>query len=94
MVERGQDLGFALEARQALGIGRQIQGQKLQRHFTIQLGVPRAEHFAHAAATEQFFDFVVSEGLADQEHISRIKLAVRRCWLARSYLSDSAPSSP
>ena len=52
MVQRRQDLGFALEARQAIGIvGPQI-GQDFQRHLAMELAVPRPIDLAHPAGAE------------------------------------------
>src|ERR1700730_14650155 len=52
MVERGQDLGFALEASHAFGVAGERFGEDLQRNIALQLGVARAVHLAHAARAE------------------------------------------
>jgi len=39
MVQRGQDLGLALEARQALRVGRDSLGQDLDGDLALQVGV-------------------------------------------------------
>src|ERR1700694_5614477 len=58
MVERGQDLGFALEAGHALGVAGKRLGQNLQRNIALQLGVAGAVHLAHAAGTDGREDLV------------------------------------
>jgi hypothetical protein len=52
MIQQSQDLGFALEARHAVGIGRQRLRQNLDGHFSVELRIRRAPHLAHAAFTE------------------------------------------
>ena len=49
MIERGQNFGFSLEARQSFRIARECCRQNLDRHLAIQFGVFRAIHLAHAA---------------------------------------------
>ena len=51
VVERRQQLGFALESGQVIGIGRQRGRQGLQRHVAIELRIARAIHLAHAACS-------------------------------------------
>jgi hypothetical protein len=36
VIERGKDFGFALESREALGIGRKGVGKNLQRYVTFE----------------------------------------------------------
>ena len=43
MVQRGQHPGLALEALEAVGIGRDVFGQRLQRHRSPQPRVVREE---------------------------------------------------
>ena len=58
VVERREDLRFALEAREAIGIGGERVGQDLERDVAIQLRVARAIHLAHAAGAEQRNHFI------------------------------------
>ena len=58
MVQRGEHLGFALEARQAFGIERELLRQNLDRDVAIQLRVARAIHLAHAARADLGDDFI------------------------------------
>ena len=63
MIERRQDLGFALEARHALGILREAGGQHLDGHVAPELGIGGAIHLAHAALAELGGDAVMRDGL-------------------------------
>ena len=58
MIEGGEQLGFALEARHAIRIGREGGRQHLQRDVAVQFRVPRAAHFAHSAGAELRRDLV------------------------------------
>ena len=61
MIERGQNLGFALEPREPLGIVREQIGQHLQRDVAAELRIPRAKHLAHPACADRADDFVQSK---------------------------------
>src|SRR5262249_40446975 len=63
VIERGQQLGLALEAGELLGVARQLGRQRLDRHLAIELAVVGEVHDAHAAAAEFTFDDVVAERL-------------------------------
>ena len=52
MIQRGERLRFALEARQAVGVGRERLGQDLDRDVAIELRVARAIDLAHAACAD------------------------------------------
>ncbi len=39
--------------------------QHLDRHIPVELRIPSPIHLAHAARTERFEDFVMTEGFAD-----------------------------
>ena len=64
MIERGQDLRFALEAREPLGIRRKRVGQDLQRDVALQAGVARAVDLTHAAGAKDCADLIDSEARA------------------------------
>jgi hypothetical protein len=49
MIQRREDPGLALEARQALGIATDERRQHLESDIPAQPGVSRAEHVAHSA---------------------------------------------
>jgi hypothetical protein len=53
MIKRSQDLGFALEAGQTLGILRQGIREDLDGDVTIGLGIASAVHFAHTPADQR-----------------------------------------
>ena len=61
MIERREDLRFAPESREPIGIGAERLGQDLQRDVASKLGVPRAIDFAHAAGPKGGEDFVRAE---------------------------------
>jgi hypothetical protein len=70
VVETGQDLRFALEARHPLGIRGERLRKHLQRYRALKLGIQRPVDFAHATFAEFGFDLVVRKGPADQEAFS------------------------
>ena len=53
MIERGEHLRFALEARQALGVVRERVGQDLDRDVASELRVAGAIHLAHPAPSRR-----------------------------------------
>src|SRR5215207_3362163 len=61
MVQRGQRLRFAREAREPIGNGRKGLGQDLQGHVAIEFGVARAIHLAHASGADGRDDLVGAE---------------------------------
>ena len=65
MVERCQNLSLTLEASHALTVPRVGFGKHFDRDVALQLGVPRAVHVSHAAASELGVDLVVGERLSD-----------------------------
>ena len=52
MIERGEHLRLALEAREAIGIGGERLGQDLDRDVAPELRVARAVDLAHPAGPE------------------------------------------
>jgi dienelactone hydrolase len=69
MIECGHQACFALEARQAVGILRNVFGQDLDRHLATQPGIARAVDLSHSAGTERGDDDVISEsGSRGQGH--------------------------
>ena len=71
VVERGEQVGLALEASEPLGISRHLGRQHLDRHVAIQVGVGGAIHLAHAPRAERGSDAVIGESLADHACQSR-----------------------
>ena len=86
MVQRGEDLGFALEARQPVGIGRERLGEHLQRHVPVELGVAGLIHLTHAAFADLGGDLVDAEARAGTECHRLLlgmwepKRIIRGCW--------------
>ena len=67
MIERREDLCFALEARHALGIQREGIGQDLDSDVATQSGVSGAIHLAHAAGTDSRHNLVRADTSAGEE---------------------------
>ena len=67
MIEGGQHLRLAPEARQALGVGAVELGEDLQRDVAVELGVARPVDLAHAAGAERRLDLVGAEAGAGGE---------------------------
>ena len=65
MIERGQQLGLALEARHPLRVFRKGSRQNLQRHITFQLRVLGPVNLAHAAYAERSENFVRAKAITD-----------------------------
>src|SRR5262245_39363297 len=66
MIQRGENLRF-LEAREAIGIERQIVGQDLERDITTKRRVARSPHLTFAASAERADDFIWAEANARLE---------------------------
>jgi hypothetical protein len=64
VVERGDGLGFPLEARERAGVGGKTRRQHLERHAALQCQVFRQVHLAHAAGAQLLDDAVMRERLA------------------------------
>ena len=64
MVERGEDLRFALEPGEAIGIVGEGIRQHLHRDVAIELGVARAIHLAHAAFADLRGDLIRAKASA------------------------------
>ena len=62
MIQRGEDLRFALEPREAVGVGRERIRQHLQgdRRASALVSV-RSPDLAHAALADQGGDFIGAE---------------------------------
>src|SRR6266850_6118072 len=69
MIQRREQMGLALEAREPLRIGGKQLGQDLDGDVAPELRVARTIHFAHAARAESGQDFVrAEEGAGCQGH--------------------------
>ena len=67
MIQRGEDLRFALKARQAVGVGCERRGEDLDRDLTLQLRVRRPIDLPHSTHAELRGDFVDAEAGAGRE---------------------------
>ena len=61
MVQRRQQLRFALESSDAIGIVRENVWKNLECDVAIQFGVERAIYLAHTAGADELADFVNTE---------------------------------
>ena len=79
VVERGEQLRFASESGQALGIGRHLEGQHLDRHLAVELRVGRAVDLSHTAGADRLDQAIVRERLPrGQGHRGRSSSAISR----------------
>jgi hypothetical protein len=67
MIQRGQGLGFALEAREPVGVVRERVRQDLDRDVSVQRRVASPIHLAHSAFAQLSGDFVDAETRARSE---------------------------
>ena len=65
MVERGEHLRFAPEAREPLGVEGEVTGENFQCDVALQRAVARTIHLAHAARADRRDDVVRAEAGAD-----------------------------
>jgi hypothetical protein len=64
MVQRGQNLGFALEPGEALRVLSQLARKHLDRYFAVELRILGAVHFAHSARADRRKDLEGAESIA------------------------------
>ncbi len=70
MIQRRERLGFAREAREALGIVRKGLGKDLDRDVAIQPRIEGAVHLAHPALADLGGNFIRTEtGARKQGHV-------------------------
>jgi hypothetical protein len=60
VIERRQELGFALEAGHSFGIACERLGKELERDLSIQIKVIGQLDFAHASAAKLFTNSIMS----------------------------------
>src|SRR5690606_27651886 len=98
VVELGEQLRLALEAREALGIGDEAGGQDFDRDVAFELGIVGAIDLAHPAFAELGGDLVGTEADAGGErHGGALSLGFRAAPAAGSsvisQMSDSSARS-
>ena len=89
MVEAGQRLRFALEARTQIRVVADFRGDDLDRHRAIQTRVSRFVHLAHASRADQREDLVRSQ-LGARFHSRIINTPARACEECFVYFTNSA----
>src|SRR5579863_3983429 len=67
MIERGQHFGFALEAREPLGVSRQRRREHLDGDAPLQVGVGGSVHLAHATHADLGDQFIRAEACAGNQ---------------------------
>ena len=72
MVERGQHLGFSLEACQALCVFNEVRRQEFDRDLAAKLHVFGPVDLTHPALAELGSDLEVGEGGADHLSVSHL----------------------
>src|SRR5262249_19031041 len=65
MIQRGQYLGFALEARHAAGICGERRRKNFDRHVAIELGIVGTINLAHSTRAELGGDAIMRDCPAD-----------------------------
>jgi hypothetical protein len=79
MIERGEQLRFAMKAREAIGIRGEELRQDLQRDGAIQLGVEPAVDLAHATGAEQLAKLIESNPCAGRQcHVAAVSYLFSR----------------
>src|SRR5579871_4155786 len=75
MTQRRQRFRFTLEPRQPFRIAAEFLWQRFDRHFTLQLGIPRTVDLTHTAATQEREDFVGAElGSGGEAHFASLSI--------------------
>ena len=72
MVDPRGEARLALEALAKLGVLRELGGDELDRDLTAERELRRAEHDAHAAASDALLEPVVADCRSDVEHASAL----------------------
>ena len=78
MVERGGDLGFALEAPDGVGGVDELQGEDFEGHVAGELDLVGEIHERHAALAQQLGDLVVAAEVASQAALQLVGEQLRR----------------
>ena len=68
MIERGEHLRLALEAREPIGVGGKDRGQDFQRDVATKPGVAGTVDFAHPAGADRHQDFVAPQFRSRRQH--------------------------
>ena len=80
MIQRRQDLRFAFEPRQPVGVERKGVWEDLERDLAVQPGIARAVDLTHPADAQSTGDFVRAKASAwSQRHMNGGLTACRFC---------------
>ena len=86
VVQGPEEVGLALEPREALGVAGDLSGENLDRNVTPEVLVRRAVHLAHAALSQLGSDSVVRERCPEQ--------VAGFYWHPQDYRRGPAPGLP
>src|SRR5215510_4825679 len=76
MIQERQNFRFASKSRNSFRIIRKLEGQKLERYFSLQLGIAGAINLSHAARSQQFENFIRLQDIAaGKSHSGRGSIA-------------------
>jgi hypothetical protein len=75
MIERGKQFGFALEARNAVRIPRELLRQDFDCNIAVEFPIPGLVNLAHASFAELTGNLVMAQRLADHEEVSSTSTA-------------------
>ena len=79
MIERREQLCLALEARDAVGIGRESIREKFQRDIAVEPRIARAIHLAHAARAESRHELIRAHDAPDLLATCTGRIEQHRC---------------
>ena len=92
MVERGEHLRLALEARQAIGVAGHGLGQHLDGDVALQAGIAGAIHLAHPAFAQFRDDLVCTEVLAHDHMVCAVRINPLRRGYVEIYIGSKIPA--
>src|SRR5437870_4587776 len=84
MVQRCENLGFALKSAYAVVIAGELVRQDLDSYFALQTGIPRTVYLAHPALPEKAERFMIPELSADGDGQSFLLWGIELLGLYRS----------
>ena len=80
VIQRSQQMTFALEASHALGVGGDLGPEDLDRDLAVQARVVGPIDHAHPALADLLDDPVMAEGFSYHRHVARKVTLSRRAW--------------
>src|SRR5688572_7151430 len=98
MIQVGNDMRFAFEALDGVGVRAHLVGQELDGHLAPEPRVFGLVHHSHAAGAETGQDLVMRNGLADHKDAvsgssRRPRILVASCIGVKGFWRNGLPSS-